>query len=107
MLGATSMVLSLPRPFPRLLPLLFGIAVALSGATAAGRAVETSPPAAVPAKPARVRYEGTVWLEAHFRRPHEIRPFHSKAVYTADGRGRSRVDWTTWAEGDSAHVPET
>ena len=101
--------LSRRRPFPTLIALLLGIAVVLSAATGIGRADDSSLPAAVPvpAKPARIRYEGTVWLEGHFRRPHETRPLHSMAIYVTDGKGRSRVDWTTWAEGDSARVPET
>src|SRR6266853_4241490 len=68
------------RPFPTLIALL-GIAVVLSAAAGVGRADESSLPAVVPvpAKPARIRYEGTVWLEGHFRRPHETRPLHSVA----------------------------
>ena len=95
-------------PLPWLLPLLLGIAVVLGAAAAARMAVAaTSPPEDAAAKPSQLRYEGTVWLEGHFRRPHDTRSYHSEAIYSADGRGRARLDWTTWADGDSARVPET
>lgn len=55
----------------------------------------------------QVRYDGTLWYEGHAKRPHDIGTYHSKAVYSADGRGRVRLDWTTWAEGDSAPTPES
>ncbi len=84
--------------------LLWSVAVlgfeSMAGGTA--RAAENARPV-----PIQVRYDGTGWLEAHFKRPHEARPFHSKAIYSADGRGRLRLDWTTWADGDSAPTPET
>src|SRR6266850_558295 len=92
---------------PRLLPLLIGIGVALGSAVTLRQAVAATRPVDRAAKPVQLRYEGTLYLEAHFRRPHETRPFHSKAIYSADGRGRSRLDWTTWADGDSARVTET
>ncbi len=95
---------------PRLtrpLLLFLGFAVALVAAGAARRAEAATLPSDAAAKPSQLRYEGTVWLEAHFRRPHETRPFHSEAIYSADGRGRARLDWTTWGDGDSARVPET
>lgn len=62
----------------------------------------------LPSSRTQVRYDGTVTYEGHFKRPHEVRTYHSRAVYSADGRGRVRVDWTTWAEDDSASAtPET
>ena len=97
---------SRPLPLPRLVALHLGIAVAVAlGAAAPFRPATASEDPA--GKPSQLRYEGTVWLEGHFRRPHEIRPYHSEAVYSADGRGRARVDWTTWADGDSTRVPES
>ncbi|HEY6221284.1 MAG TPA: hypothetical protein VIX13_01995 [Candidatus Eisenbacteria bacterium] len=91
---------------PILLPLLLGAAVTF-GAAAAVRAADAATPSSdAAATPSRLRYEGTVWLEGHFRRPHETRPFHSEAIYSADGRGRARLDWTTWADGDPDRVPE-
>jgi hypothetical protein len=60
----------------------------------------------VAAKPAQIRYEGTVWYEGHYRKPHDVRTYHSEAIYTADGHGRARVDWTTWSDTDSTRTPE-
>ena len=98
---------SRPRPLPRPLPLLFGIAVVLVAALPWEQAKAVSPGVDAVAKPVQLKYEGTLWLEAHFRKPHEVRPFHSQATYSADGRGRARLDLTQWAEGDSIRVPET
>ena len=55
----------------------------------------------------QIRYEGTLDLEADYRRPGEIRTFHSEQTYSTDLRGRARLDWITWSEGDSARVPES
>jgi phage terminase large subunit-like protein len=93
-------------PLPRPLPVLLGI-VFLLGIAVAGRGEEASTKAVAAGGPAQIRYEGTLWVEAHFKRPHEIRPYHSEAIYSADGRGRSRLDWTVWADGDSSRVPES
>lgn len=87
--------------------LLLGIAMLLLAALPWGRANAASPGVDAVAQPVQLKYEGTLWLEAHFRRPHEVRSFRSEATYTADGHGRARVDLTQWAEGDSNRVPET
>ncbi|MGH7681410.1 MAG: hypothetical protein ACRENN_05425, partial [Candidatus Eiseniibacteriota bacterium] len=58
--------------------------------------------------PVQVRYDGTVWYEGHAQRPHDVGVYRSRAIYSADGRGAVRVDWSTWKEGDSATAtPET
>jgi hypothetical protein len=90
-----------------LVPLLLGIAVVLGAALPSWRAKAASTGVDAVAQPVQLKYEGTLWLEAHFRRPHEVRSFHSEATYTADGHGRARLDLTQWAQGDSIRVPET
>ena len=60
-----------------------------------------------PAEPVTIRYEGTLELEGHYAKPGETRPYHSEQRFSTDGRGRARLDWTTWLEGDSAREPET
>src|SRR5687767_8189113 len=52
-------------------------------------------------------YEGVVELEAHFRKPGEKRPYHSRRRFLSDGRGSVRLDWTTWPQGDSAEATES
>ena len=69
-------------------------AIAKGPAPAAGRCLEA-------------RYEGVLELEAHYRRPGEKVPYHSRQRFLADGRGIVRMDWTTWLEGDSAGAPES
>lgn len=72
-------------------------------APASAHAAQNAPLARV-----QVRYAGTLWVEAHFKRPHEIRPYQTRATYSADGRGRVRVDWVTWSGEDSTSAtPET
>ena len=64
--------------------------------------------AAAPARgPISIRYEGKVDLEAHFARPGDTRPFQSEQRFATDGKGRVRLDWTTWTEGDTTREPET
>jgi hypothetical protein len=59
------------------------------------------------ARPIQARYEGTLDLEAHFRRPGDTRPYHSEQRYAWNGKDRCRVDWTLWEEGDSTRSPES
>lgn len=89
---------------------LLGPAICAAAVHAALSAWWPAPAVAADASSARVqvRYDGTIWYEGHYPRPHEIRRYRSKAIYSADGRGNVRVDWATWEEGDSANVtPET
>ena len=53
------------------------------------------------------RYEGQVDLEGHYERPGATRRYHSLQRFLSDARGRFRLDWVTWAAGDSAGPPET
>lgn len=57
--------------------------------------------------PTRIEYLGTLHYEAHFRHPGDVRPYHSREVYSTDGRGSARLDWTTWEDGDTVFIPET
>ena len=57
--------------------------------------------------PLQIRYQGTVELEAHFRRPGETRPFRSEQRFYTDGRGRVRLDWSSGTESDTTWAPET
>src|SRR5207249_3695260 len=45
--------------------------------------------------------------EAHFRRPGDVHAYFSRQTYSTDGRGRARLDWITWAAGDTVLVPES
>lgn len=54
-----------------------------------------------------VRYQGTLELEAHFGKPGDTRIYQSEQYYQSDGRGRVRLDWISWAEGDTVRLPET
>ncbi|MGH8003571.1 MAG: hypothetical protein ACRECJ_02455 [Limisphaerales bacterium] len=54
-----------------------------------------------------IRYEGLLDYEAHYKKPGEIRRFHSRQVFAFDGRGNARLDWTIWSEGDTAGAPES
>lgn len=87
----------------RLTLLLFGLATILLVSPATVDAA----PAAGARKPTQLRYEGTVWLKGHYPRPGETRLYKSEATYSADGRGRARLDWITWTEGDTARTPES
>lgn len=66
---------------------------------------------AAPASPTTgvsVTYEGRLDLEAHFSRPGETRPFHSRQRFVTDGRSAVRLDWWTRAWDDTAAGdPET
>ena len=75
---------------------------ALTGQAAAPPA---QPPAAGP--PTRVEYHGTLFYEGHFRHPGDVHPYHSRQIYSTDGRGAARLDWTTWEDGDTVFVPES
>jgi hypothetical protein len=55
----------------------------------------------------RVEYTGTLYYEGHFRHPGDVHPYHSRQVYSTNGHGATRLDWTTWEDGDTALVPET
>src|SRR5437660_5706715 len=64
-------------------------------------------PAGAGSRPLQIRYEGTLDLEAHFRKPGETRPYRSEERWYWNGKDRCRVDWTLWEEGDTARVPES
>ena len=51
--------------------------------------------------------QGSVRLEAHYAHPGDVMRFESMRRFLADGQGALRLEWTTWAEGDSERVPET
>ena len=96
------------RPaLPSLLAFFFGTALILGAAVCPGPARAVAPRADLAAQPVQIRYKGTLWYEGHYRRPHEVRTYNSEAIYTADGRGRARLDWTTWRDTDSTRVPES
>jgi len=80
-------------------------------ARVAAFAVVAASLAAAPSAPqpvTSITYEGTVWLEGHFRRPGECHEFLSREVFRTDARGDVRLDWTTWQAGDTAtQAPET
>jgi glyoxylase-like metal-dependent hydrolase (beta-lactamase superfamily II) len=85
------------RHFPRL-----GLVLLTAATAAAGPFDPPRPPAVA------ITYEGTVWLEAHFRRPGECHEYRSRQVFRTDGRGDARLDWFTWQPADTAPPePET
>ena len=51
--------------------------------------------------------QGAVFLEGHYARPGDVMRFESMRRFLADGKGALRLEWTTWAKGDSERVPET
>jgi hypothetical protein len=51
--------------------------------------------------------QGAVLLEGHYAHPGDIMRFESKRRFLADGKGALRLEWTTWAKGDSERIPET
>jgi hypothetical protein len=51
--------------------------------------------------------QGSVRLEGHYAHPGDVMRFESKRRFLADGQGALRLEWTTWAEGDSERIPET
>jgi len=55
----------------------------------------------------RIEFEGTLFYEAHYRRPGEVHPYHSRQTFSTDGRGNVRYDWTTWEDGDKDIAPES
>lgn len=57
--------------------------------------------------PSAFTAEGELALEAHFRHPGDVRRYHSRELWRRDGRGRARLDWTTWEDGDTVLVPES
>lgn len=77
-------------------------AVTCQAAPAAART-----PRKIAPRPLQISYRGTVELEAHFRHPGETRSFESEQTFYRGPAGHVRLDWTTWAEGDSSRVPET
>lgn len=94
--------------------------VALLLACAAGAYAQTAP--LTPANLARlargggplpaghavaVRYAGTLALEGHYERPHEMRRFHSLRRIVVAAPERARQDWTTWTDADTARTTET
>jgi glyoxylase-like metal-dependent hydrolase (beta-lactamase superfamily II) len=60
-----------------------------------------------PTPATRIDYEGTLLFEGDYRRPGQLHVFHSRQTYLTDGHDRSRLDWTTWQEGDTLLLPET
>ena len=51
--------------------------------------------------------QGAVLLEGHYAHPGDVMRFESKRRFLADGKGALRLEWTTWAQGDSERIPET
>ena len=51
--------------------------------------------------------QGSVRLEGHYAHPGDVMRFESMRRFLADGKGALRLEWTTWAEGDSERIPET
>ena len=51
--------------------------------------------------------QGAVFLEGHYARPGDVMRFESMRRFLADGKGALRLEWTTWAQGDSERIPET
>lgn len=110
-LGHTAHVL------PRVsLVLLAAASLALLGAAPA--APPTAPPSKPRAAPAvapppraepalEIVDQGSVRLEGHYARPGDTMRFESLRRFLADGHGALRLEWTTWAEGDSDRIPET
>jgi hypothetical protein len=84
---------------------ILAIEVMIAAAPAAPADART--PKKIAPAPLQIRYQGTVDLEAHFRRPGETRAFRSEQRFYTDGRGRARLDWSTTAETDTAWAPET
>ncbi|HET7904253.1 MAG TPA: hypothetical protein VFM17_06820 [Candidatus Eisenbacteria bacterium] len=81
--------------------------------TAASAADPTTARAAAPAAsalqggPRQRHYQGTFIAEAHYRRPGDTRRYGSEQWYYTDGKGRVRLDWATWNEGDTTRFSES
>jgi glyoxylase-like metal-dependent hydrolase (beta-lactamase superfamily II) len=82
-------------------------AVALAVLLAGPLSLPRAEGANAPASPITIRYEGEIDLEGHYARPGDTKPFHSDQRFMTDGKGRVRLDWTIWAEGDTVREPET
>jgi glyoxylase-like metal-dependent hydrolase (beta-lactamase superfamily II) len=82
----------------RVTPALFGIVAAVAVVT---------PPISAGAGPRQICYEGTLELQGDYRRPGETHRLSSEQRYYTDGGDRTRLDWITWTEGDSARAPES
>jgi glyoxylase-like metal-dependent hydrolase (beta-lactamase superfamily II) len=88
--------------------LVCATALAIALATARGFAAEPVPRAIRPPSSgawAERTYEGTIDLEAHFRRPGETRRYQSRQRFLTDGERAFRMDWQTWQTGDSTIGP--
>ncbi len=57
--------------------------------------------------PIEVVYQGVISVEGHYERPNASRTFHSEQRVLWDGGTRLRLDWATWAEGDSLQDRES
>jgi len=84
-----------------LLPLVAAaLAAACVGASASSGRVRPEPVSAL-------RYEGTVDFEGHYPHPGETRTYRSMQEYWTDRNDNARLEWKTWAEGDSMGQPDT
>ena len=54
-----------------------------------------------------VRFVGTLELEGHYSRPHEVNRFHSVRRIAIAAPGIARQDWTTWSDDDTTRSTET
>ena len=99
-----------PRPGTthRAINRLIATAMACLALPVAAAATPAAPAtAAPPNSPRQLHYQGTFVAEAHYRRPGDTRRYGSEQWYYTDGKGRVRLEWTTWNEGDTTRVPES
>ena len=92
----------MPTKLRRLFPLL-GAAALAAASLAALASAERVRPEPVSA----LRYEGTVEFEGHYPVPGETRTYRSMQEYWTDRNDNARLEWKTWAEGDSMGSPDT
>ena len=86
------------------LPVVLGAGAGTASKSAASAA--TAP--GTPREPAlEIVHQGSVTLEGHYARPGDVRRFESQRRFLADGKGALRMEWATWAAGDTDRIPET
>jgi hypothetical protein len=88
---------------------VFLIATLSALAGAASGALGGAPPGKSQVKQTTLEIvnQGAVFLEGHYARPGDVMRFESMRRFLADGKGALRLEWTTWAQGDSERIPET
>lgn len=89
----------------RVIPL--GLAIVALASRSPAEPARVEAPSRLSGPATRIEYEGTLAHEGHYRRPGDVRAYHSRQTYLTDGGDRARLDWMTWREGVPASGPES